>query len=109
VKYIPLAAVLILFIGSLYFRWRISLPRQSDLDAIETYARSRGLKISEIHAGADHWRYWLRGNFLLSNVARIYVIEAIAPDGKRMAIHAAIDPMNPGELKVLQESSLSSG
>lgn len=107
-KYAPLIAVLALFVGALFLRLRTSRSRQSDFDAIETYARSMGLQISEISEGGNHWRYWLQGHVLLSNIARTFVIKAMTPDGKYQEIHVAIDPMSPGALKVLQEKSLPS-
>jgi hypothetical protein len=105
-EYVPLIVVLALFAGAHYWGWKISQPRQSDFDAINTYAAANGLKVSKISISGNHWRYWLRGHVLLSNIARIYVINASTLDGKHQEIHVAVDPMSPGALKVLQEKSL---
>jgi hypothetical protein len=107
-KYIPLIAVLALFAAALYSRWRTSQPRQSDFDAIETYTTANGLRVKKISIGGNHWRYWLRGHVLLSNIARTYIIDGTTLDGKHLEIHVAVDPLSPGELKVLQEKSLLS-
>ncbi|TLY51716.1 MAG: hypothetical protein E6K53_06495 [Gammaproteobacteria bacterium] len=107
-EYAPLIAALTIFLGALYLRWRISRPRQSDFDAIETYATTKGLRVDKILKSKNYWRYFLRGHVLLSNVARVYVINASTFDGARREIHVAIDPVSPGALKILQEKSLSS-
>jgi len=108
VKYAPLIVVLVLFAGACYLDWKTSKPRKSDFDAIEAYAAANGLTVSKIGEGGNHWRYWLGGHVLLSNIARIYVVNASTVDGGRREIHVAFDPLRPGALKILQEKSLSS-
>jgi hypothetical protein len=103
VKYLPAIVVVALFLGALYFRWRTSNSRRSDFNTIETYATAKDLRIDRIREGRNHWRYWLSGHLLLSNIARTYVINGTTPDGKRREIHVAIDPMSSDVLKVLQE------
>ena len=106
-KYLPAIVVAALFLGVLYLRWGTSRPRLSDFDAIETYATAKGLRINRIREGGNHWRYWLRGHVLLSNVARTYVIYGTTLDGKRQEIHVAVNPMSPDVLKVLQEEVIA--
>ena len=106
-KYLPAIVVAALFLGALYFRWRISRPRQSVFDAIQTYATAKGLRVDRIREGGNHWRYWLRGHLLLSNIARTYVINGTTLDGERWEIHVAVDPMGPDALTVLQEEVIA--
>jgi hypothetical protein len=107
-KYIPLLLILAFLAGALYFGWRTSVPRKGDFDAIEAYARSRGLQVSEVRAANNHWRYWLRGKLSLSNLARIYIVTAKTASGACTEIHMAVDPISRSSaLTVLEENSVS--
>lgn len=101
-----LVAVLMVLGAATCWGSGISQPRPSDFELIERYSAARGLKVDKTRKGGNHWRYWLQGNLKSSNVARIYVIEAETPDGRRIGIHVAVDPMCPGELKLLEEREL---
>jgi hypothetical protein len=95
--------VLAAFVGASYLRHRMSRSRTSDLTAIERYINSNNLRVVEITQNGNHWRYWLRGNLLLSNVARIYLVTAESSDGALSTIHMAFDPIdNPTEPKILK-------
>lgn len=100
--YVITAIVVALFIGALIWRRRLSRPRQSDYEAIEAYARSNGFRVCEIGATGAHWRHWLRGNLLLSNISRTYLVSVEDSEGKRKDLHVAFDPLRGGELQVLR-------
>jgi hypothetical protein len=81
-------------------------PSPSQSAAIEVYATSRGLRVVEVREGNNHWFYWLRGKFLLSNIASIYIINAEASNNAQLKIHVAFDPLaTKSHLQVLLEKS----
>src|SRR5262245_44366995 len=107
-EYGAVFVVLLIFLGALYLRRRWSRATASDFRAIRAYAQSRNLQILEIVQSGNHWRYWLRGNLLLSNVARIFVVTVENPGGQRRKLHVAFDPIGGSrELKLLQEKPVS--
>ena len=87
-----------------YVRRRMSRSRKSDFESIERFASSRSLRVVEISQNDNHWRYWLRGKFTLSNLARVFVLVAEDADGVRHEIHLAFDPLSGSkDPRVLQE------
>ena len=52
---------------------------------------SKGSRVVSIAQNDNPWYYWIRGKFLVSNVARIYVALVESQEGKRRAIHIAFD------------------
>ena len=83
---------------------RILKSRPSDYAAIETFAASKGTKVISIKRNDNHWRYWLRGKLLLSNISRIFIVTVEASDGARREFHLAFDPLgSSGGLRVLEE------
>jgi hypothetical protein len=68
-------------------------PTPLESASIDDYAASRGLHIERTVVHGDHWYYWLRGVWRLSNLASIYIVTALSPDGTRHQLHVAFDPM----------------
>ena len=52
---------------------------------------SKGLHVVSVAHNVNPWYYWIRGKFLLSNAARIYVALAESRQGQRRTIHIAFD------------------
>ena len=106
-EYSAILLVLAVFAGAIYLRWRWSRATSSDFEAIETYARSRNLRVIEVDQSGNHWRYWLRGKLLLSNVARIFIVTVEGVNGARSKLHVAFDPVSGSRgLKLLQEKQI---
>jgi len=78
-------------------------PEPSQRSAIEDYASSKGLRVVEVIESGNHWFYWLRGKLLLSNIARIFVVDVEAIDGSRHRIHVAFEPWGNKPMQVLLE------
>jgi hypothetical protein len=88
----------------LFFQARSHRARPSDLEAIEDYAKSRGMTVASIKQNNSYWRYWLRGRLLLSNLSRTFIVITNSPDGSRHEIHVAFDPWGSSKgLQVLEE------
>jgi hypothetical protein len=103
-----LVMVLILIGAVAYYTGRMSRSRPSDVEAIETYAKSKNLRVVSVSQNNGRWRYWLRGRLLLSNLARTFIVVAESPDGARHEIHVAFDPWAFSKgLQVLQERQIS--
>jgi hypothetical protein len=103
-EYIFPVIVLGVLVVAVYLRARMSRSRESDFEAIERFAESRDLRVVDMSRNDNHWRYWLRGKFTLSNLARVFVLVAEDRNGVRREIHLAFDPLNKSEdPKVLQE------
>jgi hypothetical protein len=60
-----------------------------------------------VATSGNHWRYWLRGKLTLSNIARMYVVDATNEAGQTRRLHLALDPMRKAEgVILLQEEQL---
>jgi len=74
-----------------YQRSKAPKADQQDLAKVNEIVSSKGLRVVSIAQNVSPWYYWIRGKFLLSNVARIYVALGESVQGKRRTIHIAID------------------
>ena len=84
--------------------WRATQRKPTDLADIDTFVASQGLRVLSVTQTDNHLYYWLRGNLLLSNLARTFVVIAQASDGVRREIHIAFDPLRrPKGPRVLLE------
>jgi len=90
--------------SSKYERKPSQEPTPSESAAIHDFAASRGFRVGRISVQGNHWYYWLRGHFRLSNIASIYVVSAQSADGTPHQIHVAFDPIfKSKQLRVLVE------
>jgi hypothetical protein len=104
VKYVPLALVLAIFAAAQWLALYLSKTRPSDIAAIEAYAEAHSLRVISVRRFDNHWRYWLRGKLLLSNVARIFIVVAESAESGRRELHIAFDNWGKsGALEVLQD------
>ena len=103
--YIPAILILAILFGAAYIRGRLMRPRPSDLGDIRALLDSRGLRFLKSREAGDQWRYWLRGKLLLSNVARIFVVDVEDAQGQRKEIHIAFDPMRKEKGAIILEET----
>jgi hypothetical protein len=79
------------------------------MKAIQAFAISNGLRVVSITQRNNPWRYWVRGQVLLSNLTRIFVLVAEVPGGSLREVHVAFDPLAKRKgLQVLLEKSIRS-
>ena len=67
--------------------------RPSDLDAISEFAHLHQLRDTNVRRSYNHWRYWIGGRPLLSNISRIFVLTGTTHDGSVIEYHLAFDPL----------------
>ena len=77
--------------GLKYQRSGVPKGDPRDLAKVKEIVSSRGLRVVSIAHDVSPWYYWIRGNFRVSNVARIYVALGESVHGERRTIHIAFD------------------
>lgn len=93
---------LVIFVAVLFLQRYSSRSQPTDYVAIEDFAKAQGMNIVSVTQDNNHWRYWSKGH-LVSNLARMFVVVAQAPDGTRHEFHVAFDPWSGSkDMKVLQ-------
>ena len=98
-----LLIVALLLAGWLLVYWWTYRSRASDVRAINDWAAANELRVISIH---HYWRqlWWMRRGFSLSTFARFYLLIADRQGRTdKQEIYVAIDPLRPGELKVLEK------
>jgi len=102
----PVLVILVLAIAILARGW-IARSQPADADLLEKYVKDRSLRVTSVTVSHNHWRYWLRGKVTLSNLARMYVVDAVSDTGQTRRLHLAFDPMRKAEgVILLQEEQL---
>ena len=89
---------LLLIAGIAAIFWAIYRSRRSDIEAIQRYAESQGLKVVRVRRDLNYFRY------PVTNIARMYMVTTRTGDGHERELYLAFEPLPPGrDMKVGHE------
>lgn len=94
----------VLLIAFALWTWPRLRTRKSDLEAIERLASSRNFAVESVKRDYDWWRYWPHATYELGSLARIFVVTAVSPDGRRRELRLAIARVGASDaMKIVDE------